>query len=521
LQFNQNLGLGAIRWETSNTDAAFVQASVKGHDSALDAGIFIRYKGDFAGGDIFGVRGHVNLTSFKLEILEWRNSIQDQLAEVQGVAQLFTFNPIQFYVADAVQELWWGGDDSILAANTTLHDGPHTDRYFGIVGGAHFGLNKTISVDDVIACDSKNITVTDLPKEYKAKVVNGSSAVVAESKWVCGDGIIDCSRYTDVLTGSVFGATEEVPIGGWPTLIVTDAADVTLDTYTGAVYPGGVYSWGGGGSEAGRKELLEGQCFSMVDRRVNGHCLMDLQDDVTYTQWINPCLAAGEGDSFTKVGGQRYELWSRLDTVGTKQIGYVWTMGGPPWWDGGANTAIHMNPGVNGFTFVYFPTGGTSIEVDGNALFWPFDWARGFDGLGPNPALAAEQGKYCGWYFCALVIGPVDANGDCEFTQWVGEADGDNLISLGTQIAPAPNGGWTLAGADNVMTAVNGMNTDVGPTDSGYENTTQTSKFAKYDESRIYGRALSDAEVRGLYNFPGGQKRAENLMESPRQVNIP
>ncbi len=284
------------------------------------------------------------------------------------------------------------------------------------------------------------------------------------------------------------------------------------------------------GTAAGRKQLFFSFIGAIVDRRadaaVNGQTEMDLTDSVTYIQWINPVLMWERGDTFGQNNGQIHQLWSRLDNIVAEDFGYVWGLGGPPWWDGGSNTNIHKNPGVNGFTFLYLPVGGTTIGGDGNALFWPYPWEQGKNSSPGGDGWPVDAGEYCGWLFCALTISPTDAAGNCEFTQWVGQADQDNLVSLGTQVATAPFGNWGRAGAGlhdpaSVMTAINHMFSMVLTTDGWYEDQLQLGHFAKYDESRIYARTLSDAEVRGLYNHPGGQKRTENLIEPLRQVFVP
>jgi hypothetical protein len=80
-----------------------------------------------------------------------------------------------------------------------------------------------------------------MPSGYKAKVVNAGASVVAEATESGGTALVDCSRYEEENTGA--GATEIVPLGGWPTFIVTDSSDVTQATFSGAVYPGDVYSF--------------------------------------------------------------------------------------------------------------------------------------------------------------------------------------------------------------------------------------------------------------------------------------
>ena len=99
-------------------------------------------------------------------------------------------------------------------------------------------------------------------------------------------------------------------------------------------------------------------------------------------------------------------------------------------------------------------------------------------------------------------------------------------MNLGTQIGPAPDGGWGLPGSSgqfpaDTMTSINSYFTMVFDDDSRYEDLLSIGGFAKFDESRIYSRVLSDAEICGLYNHPGGQKRTENPMEPERQVAQP
>ena len=235
-----------LQWQTANSSEAFLQALVA-MSTVVIAGLIIRWKGSDSGADrngyILTVRRPVTTS---IAIGELTANTFNSLASTSGISVDGSFHHAQFFADDGIQEGWWSQDDSTVAAASTAHDGPLSDRYFGFRAAAASGLNNTVVHDDVIACLSKNLLVTNLPTGWKAKVRNGADAVVAEATESGGTATIDCSRYTEVQVAGT-GATEVVPLGGWPKLQITNGADVEKDLWSSAdagfvgVYPGDVY----------------------------------------------------------------------------------------------------------------------------------------------------------------------------------------------------------------------------------------------------------------------------------------
>jgi hypothetical protein len=119
----------------------------------------------------------------------------------------------------------------------------------GWAGGGKIGFRLDTTgativnvVDDVIWCETKDVTVASLPTGWKAKILNASQSVVAEATESGGTATIDCTQYREIISST--GASEKVPIGGWAALIITDASDVEHDRYDhNGIYPGDEFTW--------------------------------------------------------------------------------------------------------------------------------------------------------------------------------------------------------------------------------------------------------------------------------------
>jgi hypothetical protein len=291
-----------------------------------------------------------------------------------------------------------------------------------------------------------------------------------------------------------------------------------------------------------------------VDRRVSpgGQTDVDFLDNFTLIQWINPCLLWERGWTWGYDAGHWTALWARagsmdMNGIGVRERGWFWTIGGPPWFWGGGNPppTSHINPGVNGFTFLYLPAGDLysvgspndeTFLANSYAFFWPYEYEQGLDASdGPSPFTGwspPDLGYYCGWLFCALTVSRTYADSNAipgapivvDAEMWVGQADQDNLQSLGVVTGPElrPNM-WTTAtsdpwNAEDLMLQINNGLGEVRSDDLWYEKHRVLGLFNLFDESRIYSRHLSSGEIKALYYHPGGQKRAENPLEMERQI---
>lgn len=298
------------------------------------------------------------------------------------------------------------------------------------------------------------------------------------------------------------------------------------------------------GTAAGRATLGHSEIHLIVDPRtggaIGGQTDADFLDNFTLVGWINPVLIWQKGWTADDAAGHRIILWSRhgaydVDPSGVGTRGWALYLGGPPWFASNIdNGDIHRNDGVNGFCFIYLQEGtyssryggsGSDEELldNGNAAFWPYEYERGLDNL-DNPPV--DEGKYCGWLFFAMTCSLV-SDGEVALEMWVGRADQDDLKSLNVIVKPQLRlSMWTPPNEDaggprtmaTCMIAINHLFNDARIDLSGIENNSSIADFAKFDEMRIYRRQLVPAEIRGLYNHPGGQKRTENLIEIERQV---
>jgi hypothetical protein len=302
------------------------------------------------------------------------------------------------------------------------------------------------------------------------------------------------------------------------------------------------------GSVLGRKTLFYGGQYLIVDRRPAGweQTDVDFTDDFTLIQWVNPVLTWIRGDLWNHNAGHKHELWSRYDLVDTVGFGvdvrgWIWTLGGPPWFFGGPSPPplSHINPGVNGFTFLYLPEGdiwgsGSPEDMISNSAagFWPYEYEQDLDSSDDGTGLyPVDAGKYCGWLFCALrcsaaYTDPTSPYGVdvSDFTMFVGRADRGDIAKLDTVTLPRLRSNmWTIPseGIDAPGDIMITMNQSIGGVRSNndlYEQIANLNHFGKFDESRIYNRALADGEIKALYSHPGGQKRTENPLEIERQV---
>lgn len=294
------------------------------------------------------------------------------------------------------------------------------------------------------------------------------------------------------------------------------------------------------GTDAGRASNDYSGIAMLVDRRTGGatggQTGVDFLENFSLCGWVNMCLIWQKGWTADSDGGHRDILWCRngrydLTPSGSRETGWCLYLGGPPWWGNNtANTEIHRADGVNGFGFIYLPNRNNGIgddedlEDNGTVCFWPYEYAQGLDNVANPPA---DKGKYCGWLFFCMTASAA-SGGDMTFEMWVGQADADNLVSLGpivnsqlrTNMWSPPSEG-TPARAQDLMVSISATDLNVLNDDSDYEDQFVLSHFPKFDEMRIYDRQLTPAEILGLYNHPGGQKRTENLLEPERQVQQP
>lgn len=133
---------------------------------------------------------------------------------------------VQLYVADGVQQAHALGFS--MNSADTAYDG--LARALVIRNGGTSGTPVSL-VDDVLWFRDKLLLVSGLEAGYKAKVLNAGASVVAQATESAGLASVDLSRFG--------GCTEEVPVAGWPTLVVTDGSDVELARYEeSGIYPG-------------------------------------------------------------------------------------------------------------------------------------------------------------------------------------------------------------------------------------------------------------------------------------------
>jgi len=161
----------------------------------------------------------------------------------------------------------------------------------------------------------------------------------------------------------------------------------------------------------------------------------------------------------------------------------------------------------------------------GYGIWWNYDWYSDLDSTpvtGGVPTYV-DSGEYAGWHFVAVRVGKATgtaSDSTCDYTGFVGKVDRDDFRKLGTQTAMRMrHDQWTQLDTSKILVSVSdyGVSLDTNP----YDEFTIQGSFARYDELRIYNRALSDGEIEALYLHPGGQKRTENLLEPERQVTQP
>jgi hypothetical protein len=296
---------------------------------------------------------------------------------------------------------------------------------------------------------------------------------------------------------------------------------------------------------------------------------LDMRDDFTLIAWMNPCLLwartytaeafnwAHQHAIMSRMGQISWDYSPLPAGVNWATRGWFWYLGGTPkdWSNSWSPDLTPQYGAVPGIGFYYLPTLNPNGDEDdedfalGNrhALFWPWEYAGPFDNNNDGTGSPEDEGEYCGWQFFALRVGAEDTGdpdwplGASQFNMYAGWADGRKLYNLGAQIAPSLRSNMyvsntaSTAGAfhvdgEDVMFAVNSnaVNRRLGLSghgagdmwyddsiwgDSGYIN--------KFDEMRVYDRALSESEIAALYAHPGGQKRTENLLEPERQVSQP
>lgn len=138
-----------------------------------------------------------------------------------------TDHVVQLYVKDGQQTAHVAG--TTLTGTDTTYDGQNT-RSAAIRHNLSGIASVTSQADDFRVYAHNKVIVTGLPTGYKAKILNSGESVVASATESGGTATIDASQ--------AGGATEPVPAAGWASLLVTDGADVEIDRWDGAVYPG-------------------------------------------------------------------------------------------------------------------------------------------------------------------------------------------------------------------------------------------------------------------------------------------
>lgn len=323
-------------------------------------------------------------------------------------------------------------------------------------------------------------------------------------------------------------------------------------------------------SAATRKTESYGHSWVCCDHEAatGGQSGVDMLDDFTITAWINPCLiyssittaealnGANQQAIMSRMGVMSWDYSPQPAGVNWATRGWFWYWGGVPkdWSNSWSPDLSNLYGTVAGFGLYYLPNSNAAgyPAEDSNdfaltnraALFWPWDWFGTLDASGTPGGYAADAGEYAGWQFVALRVSPTittdpdfpdNAN---DFTMYAGWADTKRIIKLGTRRGVAMRSGmWTsntgsTAGAfhvdgDQITLAINNwsINRLAGQTgdsegDLKYDESHwgDPGGIGKYDEVRVYSRALSESEIGALYAFPGGQKRTENLLECERQV---
>jgi hypothetical protein len=229
-----------LQWQTQNVDDCFMQSQMAVSPNGVH-GMLLRWKGALATSDRNGYIFALRRLQANLGLDEYTANVSTpQTPTAATISGNLTH--AQAYAADGVQEMWYENGDVTHAAADTAHDGNNTDRYIGLNAATVTVNNQILIADNVIVCESKNIAVTGLLPGYKAKVINASASVVASATESSGTATVDCSRYTEEQVAGT-GATEVVPLGGWPTLRITNSSDVAVATYTGSVYPGDAYNF--------------------------------------------------------------------------------------------------------------------------------------------------------------------------------------------------------------------------------------------------------------------------------------
>jgi hypothetical protein len=126
------------------------------------------------------------------------------------------------YIADGDQRNWKNQNALAVETDTVLN---------GQVGIPDFWAREAgqnSDFDDFIYMTDKILVATGLQSGEKFKVINAAEGVVGSATESGGTATLDL--------GGV-----QMPMGGWPNVIITDGSDVELQRLTGAHYPGGVY----------------------------------------------------------------------------------------------------------------------------------------------------------------------------------------------------------------------------------------------------------------------------------------
>lgn len=202
----------------------FVQArATMSSSGGAMAEVLARYAWGAGSPDGYSIRPTVTGWDLRKVVAGVETSL-DTAAEVLVGGTLY---PCQLYVADGVQEA--SGNGQLLNAADTAHDGQDA-RAAGVKFNRSSGT-PTCTWDDFYVFTGKHLTVSGLPTGWKAKVKNGGGSVVAQATESSGTALVDLSIFG--------GCTEVVPAAGWPTLQITDGADVEQAVLTGvALYPG-------------------------------------------------------------------------------------------------------------------------------------------------------------------------------------------------------------------------------------------------------------------------------------------